>query len=99
VGKPLAVSYRHLAGGKKKQIDIQTVVFIRTRDEFACPITSHGRFQPFNKSLSSLSDQHHLLGNSKPCLHYQYRLSSLNNRHFLYDAAIFTNRFRVSLPS
>jgi hypothetical protein len=63
VGKPLAVSYRHLAGGeKKKQIDIQTVVFIRTRDEFACPITSHGHFQPFNKSLSSLSDQHHLLG-------------------------------------
>jgi hypothetical protein len=47
VGKPLAVSYRHLAGGKKKQIDIQTVVFIRTRDEFACPITSHGRIQPF----------------------------------------------------
>lgn len=32
---------------EKKKIDIQTVVFIRTRDEFACPITSHGRFQPF----------------------------------------------------
>jgi len=34
-----------------------------------------------------------------PCLHYQYPLSSLNNRDFLDDTAILTNRFRVALPS